>query len=148
MAFLRYMTDLYTSFQAGQRLIDGGELMTLASTLQSSAYGITAAAGGTQALAVQLEAYINRVETVASANDSVKLPQAVGGLSIIVINATGTSMQVFGQAANPATGAGDTIAANGASTQVATATGVAQAANTMMLYACSKPGEWKQGSMA
>ena len=48
---------------------------------------ITAHAGGGQASATQLAVAQNRVTVVATAADSVKLPVAAGGLSIVVSNA-------------------------------------------------------------
>lgn len=95
--------------------------------------GLTAHAGGTQAAALALTSKINRISTVASANDSVALPLAVAGISIEVVNgAAVNSMQVFGAGT-------DTI------NDVATATGVAQAAGKAASYFCttSAPaGKW------
>lgn len=51
------------------------------------ANGLTAFAGGGQGSAVPLTKSINRVTTVATAGDSVKLPAAIAGKSIVVINA-------------------------------------------------------------
>lgn len=81
---------------------------------------LTATAGGGQSGALLLTAYFNRVTTVASGNDSVRLPQStvspyqVGsvGCQIYVHNSGANSMQLFGSGT-------DTI--NG----VATGTGVA-----------------------
>lgn len=73
---------------------------------------ITAFATGGQANATLLPASISRVTTVGTAGDSVKLPITKGltGATILVINATGTSMNVF-----PATGeAIDNLGANAA----------------------------------
>jgi hypothetical protein len=136
--------DLFPSFINGPRLIDGGELAVEAGLLFSAKAGIVAGAGGTQPKAVLLSAAYNEVDTVASANDSVMLPLALPGSRVEVNNATATSLQVFGQAINPNTGVGDTIAANNSSTQQATATGVAHAANTSFTYICTTAGQWKQ----
>lgn len=96
----------------------------------SSADAITAYAGGGQTNAVGLTAMINRVSTVATAADSVKLPPSEVGLSITVINgAASNSMQVFGAGT-------DTI------NDVATATGVAQAAGKTAVYTCPVAGKW------
>lgn len=92
--------------------------------LGGNAIAITAFAGGGQASATQLGYGASRVDTVASANDSVKLPTAVIGARCLVQNNTATSMQVFGSGT-------DTI--NG----VATATGVAHAANKAAIYECT-----------
>lgn len=114
--------------------------------------GLTARPGGGAALATQLPAGVNRVETVATAADSVILPSATPGAICWVINATATSMQVFAQPSNDANplqapgGANveDTIAAAGSSTQTSGATGVAQAANIPAIYVCAVVGQWKQ----
>lgn len=94
--------------------------------------GLTAAAGGTQAAALALSATksVHRVSTVATAADSVKLPAATAGQVHFVMNsAAANSMQVFGSGT-------DTI------NDVATATGVAQAAGKGALYVCVSAGKW------
>ncbi len=96
----------------------------------SFAGGLTAFAGGGQASALQLAATINRVSTVATLADSVKLPASAAGLMITVINASAKDMQVFGAGT-------DTI--NG----VATATGILQPANSIAVYVCTAAGVWE-----
>lgn len=96
----------------------------------SFAPALTAAAGGTQAAALALTAMINRVSTVATQADSVKLPTSQAGLAIMVINRGATPMQVFGAGT-------DTI--NG----IATATGISQGVNTAAVYVCSVAGNWE-----
>jgi pyruvate/2-oxoacid:ferredoxin oxidoreductase alpha subunit len=97
---------------------------------QSVETGITAAAGGTQAGARALTKTINHVTTVATAADSVKLPSSEVGMVIHVVNgAAANSMQVFGAGT-------DTI------NDVATATGVAQAAGKSATYVCPVAGKW------
>lgn len=96
----------------------------------SAATGITAYAGGGQTNATQLAAQINHVTTVATAADSVKLPASAVGMTVVVINgAASNSMQVFGAGT-------DTI------NDVATATGVAQAAGKTATYHCPVAGKW------
>lgn len=106
--------------------------------VQSSAAGITAEAAGTQAAATLLTKTVNSVDTVAGAADGIKLPLAVAGTIIYLTNNTATSMQVFGDGTDTINiGAGD----------VATATGVAQAANKSAIYFCtvSAPaGKWQR----
>ena len=76
--------------------------------LYSATDAITAKPSGTQATSVLLSSVFNRVTVVATGGDSVLLPLAAPGLSIIVTNATAaTSMGIF-----PAVG--DTINALGA----------------------------------
>lgn len=96
---------------------------------QSAADAITAFAGGGQTNATALPASFNRVATVATANDSVKLPASVAGRSVYVVNGSANSMQVFGAGT-------DTI------DDVATATGVAQAAGKSATYFCPVAGKW------
>jgi hypothetical protein len=93
---------------------------------------VTAFAGGGQAGATQLVAGINVVTVVATAADSVKLPLAVLGQSVVVINTSANAVQVFGAGT-------DTI--NG----IASATGISQAAGTTKTYVASKSapaGAW------
>jgi hypothetical protein len=94
--------------------------------------GLTAHAGGGQANALQLQYDGASVGTVASANDSVKLPSAVPGSEYNLVNDAATnSMQVYGAGT-------DTI------NKVATATGVAQAAGVAAYYFCVTKGNWSR----
>ncbi|MCX5495380.1 hypothetical protein OSH11_11730 [Kaistia dalseonensis] len=98
--------------------------------VQSAADALTAYAGGGQTNALQLAKGVNRISTVATAADSVKLPASVAGMVVFVINgAASNSMQVFGAGT-------DTI------NDVATATGVAQAAGKSAVYICPVAGKW------
>jgi len=91
--------------------------------------GITAHAGGGQASAVALTAWYNRIDTVTTAADSVKLPAPsyVSQVIAVMNNDGANSMQVFGSGT-------DTI--NG----VATATGVAHAAGKLAFYIAESIG--------
>lgn len=91
------------------------------------ANGLTAHAGGGQANALQLGYGASEISTVASANDSVKLPAAVINAVAVVTNLSVTSAQVYGNGT-------DTI--NG----VATATGVALAGGATAMYRCTVSG--------
>jgi hypothetical protein len=145
MALPSTVLGFFLSFIPGSRLVDGGELQTEANLLFSTASGLTAHSGGTQAPALPLTAAINEVSVVGAGNDSVMLPIALPGMRVIIINDTAaTSMQVYGQTLNPNTGVGDTIAAHNSQTQAATATGVAQAGATIAEYWCFAAGKWKQ----
>lgn len=101
--------------------------------LSSAADAITAFASATQANATQLTAEKNNVTVVVTAADGVKLPLAEAGAVVFLTNSDSTdSMQVFGAGT-------DTI------NNVATATGVAQAAGKSAVYFCvaSAPaGKW------
>lgn len=112
------------TFTAGADLVVGGI------ERHSTADALTAYAGGGQTNALQLTKGINRISTVATAADSVKLPASTAGMVVFVINgAASNSMQVFGAGT-------DTI------NDVATATGVAQAAGKSALYVCPVAGKW------
>lgn len=98
--------------------------------LSPAADALTAHAGGGQTSALALTAVVNRVATVATGADSVKLPASVAGLTVVVINDAATNaLQVFGKSP-------DTI------NDVATATGVSQLAGTAVAYHCPVAGKW------
>lgn len=96
---------------------------------ESASNTLTAHAGGGQTNALQLTSELNRITTVATAGDSVMLPAAVQGLTILIDNAGANQMQVYGNGT-------DTI--NG----VATATGVSQMAGSEVIYVCHGTGTW------
>jgi hypothetical protein len=96
---------------------------------ESASDSLTAHAGGGQGSALALVSELNRVTTVASAGDSVALPASAPGLTIFIENAGANAMQVYGAGT-------DTI--NG----VATATGVSQMANSVVVYTCYTAGAW------
>jgi hypothetical protein len=107
------------------RRLQVGELI-----FESAQDGIVAHAGGGQTSAFDLgPVEMNRVSTVATAGDSVRLPPAQPGLGIILVNHGANSMQVFGQP-------GDTI------NDVASATGVPQMVNSWVFYGCFTAGAW------
>lgn len=91
--------------------------------------GITAKAGGTRPLAVQIVSTLNRVTTVASIGDSVILPISSAGVIVTLVNAGANAMQVFAQG-------NDTIDGT------AGATGYSQAAGKTAQYTCTLAGAW------
>lgn len=105
--------------QSAYALPPGGKVQT----------GVTAKAGGTQAAATAVTGDVVVVGTVATAADSIRLPAAVAGASMLVFNDGANSMQVFGAGT-------ETI------NNVATATGVAQGSKVGALYACVQDGKW------
>jgi hypothetical protein len=111
-------------------ITDSGLTIVDGSIIPSVTNAITAHAGGGQTLATALTTIVNRVTTVATAGDSIKLPASVAGLSITVINSGANPMQVFGAGT-------DTI--NG----VATATGVSQLPNSVVRYVSAVAGLWQ-----
>lgn len=117
------------TFQGGFRMPSGSALQALSDLAASVQSPLTALAGGAKAGATQINAANVQVDTVANAADSVLLPPAVPGMQIFVANTSANSMQVFGSGT-------DTI------NNVATATGVAQAAGKSAVYFCTSAGKW------
>ena len=137
--------DFLPSFVAGNRLIDGGELLSLANMLLATTTGITALSGGNAAGGTQLQPGWNRVDTCAADADSVRLPPAIANSICAIYNNTAHTVQVFGQQANQGSiAAGDKIIAAGNNTQIAVATGLAQTTAQFAIYVCFTQGLWKQ----
>ena len=91
---------------------------------------LTANSGGGQANAVQLNYHITRVTTVGAGGDSVKLPKALVGMQMVVINAAASnSMNVFPSS-------GEQINALGNDTAFAVA------ANKAAWFICALNGQW------
>lgn len=101
---------------------------------QSTTDSITAHAGGGQANATALTTTINRVATVATAADSVKLPTSAAGMVVTVINSGANACQVFGN---------NTATING----VASGTGVSLASGKTAVYSCVTAGAWFGGAL-
>lgn len=95
----------------------------------STQTGVTARAGGGQALATQLNASQVQISVCATTADSVKLPPSQPGLQITIVNNGAASCNVF-----PATG--EQINAGGANTAAA------QAAAAITIYYCFVTGNW------
>lgn len=144
MSLASSILQLFTSFQPGPRLIDGSDLQTQANFLFSAQTGIIAAARGGQANATPLQAAYNRIDTVATASDSVQLPQAIPGLQVTVKNNTATLLAIFGIPLNPVTGVGDTIASSQSNTQQPTATGITLATTLTADFICFTAGQWQE----
>lgn len=109
--------------------VDQSDVPGVIRDMGSAANGITARAGGGQANATALTKAINRVTTVGTAGDSVKLPAAKAGASIAVINSTATSMNVFPQTGEDINDLGDNAA-------------YAVAANKAVMFLCAVDGTW------
>jgi hypothetical protein len=118
-----------TNYNAGAVAITGGTITLTGLLTEFAANSITAHSGGTQALGTALTAQLNRVSTVANPADSILLPASVPGLAITVVNNGANAMQVFGAGT-------DTI--NG----IATAVGVSQMVNSIVIYNCTVAGAW------
>lgn len=90
---------------------------------------IVAFAGGGKASATALTNTLNRIVTVASANDSVVLPPAIAGSEVTVINAGANTAAVFSKGT-------DTIGTNNAATADTISTTKAKK------YTCITRGKW------
>src|SRR5579872_2320680 len=99
--------------------------------LESFQDNITATASGTQATAFPITTMTSRITTVATAADSVALPASQPGMELMVINHGANAMQVYGNLQEGAT-----------IDDVATATGVSQMANSLVIYTCVTAGSW------
>jgi hypothetical protein len=117
------VTNPFKFGAAGISFDTGGKIF------RSSTNAITAFAGGGQTSATALTSDFNRVTTVATSGDSVKLPASVAGLEIFVANAGAAPMDVFPFL-------GDTIAP--AAVNIA----YRLAAGTSMLFVCTIAGTW------
>lgn len=110
--------------------VDPSDISGVLSQENSAQDAITAFAGGGQASARLLTRTINRITTVATAADSVKLPVAVPGMQVTVINAAAANaMNVF-----PATG--------GFINALAVNTALSVAANKAIVFVCPVAGRW------
>lgn len=99
--------------------------------VKTATSGITAFAGGGQASATLLASDINRVTTVASANDSVKLPVSVAGAEVIVINDGVENLAIYGNGS-------DTISNLPSSTYF-----TLSARTKVARFICAVAGNWK-----
>jgi hypothetical protein len=98
--------------------------------VQSVVDNITAKAGGGQANAILMTAAINRVTTVGSSADSVKLPPSLAGLDVVVINAAAAN------AMNVYPTSGEAINALSADTAFSVT------ANKVATFYCCTAGRW------
>jgi len=112
-------TVTITNFNTSTLVIGGG----------GGTDSITAFATGGQTNATAMTSNVNRVTTVATAADSVKLPAATAGRVVYVANDGANSMQVFGAATETING-------------VASATGVPQPVGTRVAYISAADGKW------
>lgn len=110
--------------------VDDQDTRGVLADMMSAVSGITASATSNQAGATPLTRTINRITTVASAGDSVRLPAALPGAMILVKNTTATSMDVF-----PATGENINALADNAAFAVG--------ATTSRMFFCALAGTWE-----
>ena len=91
--------------------------------------GITAAVASTQAGGVPIQSAFNRVATVANAGDSVTLPVAVPGASLVITNGSATSMDVF-------------PAVDGIINALSADAAFAMAGGVTAMFVCTLAGRW------
>lgn len=124
------VTTLLNALAGGGTIGTAGAGTAIAGYLERSlTTGITAFAGGGQTNATALVKDFNRVTTVATAADSVRLPVSVAGMENVVVNDAAVAMQVFGAGTETIDG-------------IATATGISQAAGSTVVYRCFVAGNW------
>lgn len=107
--------------------------------LLSSADGLTARAGGGQALGTAINANITRFTTVATIADSATLPPSVPGMQLLVINGAANSMNVF-----PNPGGTTTEKINGGGANAA----YALPGNNQATFVCLTAGQWWAAKVA
>lgn len=112
-----------------KQYVDESDITSTFKDMTSALSGIVAFPTGGQVGATLLAHSINRVTTVATLGDSVRLPAALPGMSLVVTNRGAASMNVF-----PATG--DTINALAANAALAVAVG------TTVNFTCAQAGAW------
>jgi len=136
----------FLSFVPGLRLVDGGDLLALTNSIGSYTNGITAGVTATLALATQLTATFNSVDTSTnSGTDGVILPPALPGMEIEIDNNTANTIYVWGVGANQNNGgAADLIIASGSYGNGNAAAHVALASTKASSYQCFTAGIWKQ----
>ena len=123
-------TEIYSGAGFGSTTNPTFGNVTLTGLLtESFTDNITAFAGGGQAGATAIASEIARVTTVATAGDSVKLPAAAPGLTIMVIHHGAKPMQVCGAGTDQID-------------DQAAATGVSQMVNSVCIYVCTTTGKW------
>lgn len=127
--------SVFTSFQPGYRLVDGGDLLTVAHLLFSATEG--AQGGNTEATATTLENYI----TDAEGGTTFVLPPGIQGRTVRLVNNSQSTIQVYGMSPNPQTGFIDTIAPASTTAQELM---VNQQPGEASEYWCFAPGLWKQ----
>lgn len=116
----------------GFGLQDGNWLQALANGQNNSAQaGFTAQADNSKANATQLPAGVAmiKISTVAGANDSCLLPQALAGVAVLVYNNGASTVDLFGKGT-------DTIAS------AATANAYSLTTKQSALFFCMVDGNW------
>lgn len=120
--------EIFTSFQPGFRLIDGGDLQQMANVLLSARDNIDGGTGESDAY--PLQTYISQVVS----GDSVQLPPGLPGRYLWVFNDSANPLQVYAMAPNPLTGYADEVDGDIMFTQ---------SPGSVVEYICYSTGLWK-----
>lgn len=113
------------NYTSGRQLVLGADMSNIINQLNSISIGIVAHVGGGQVAATQLNAATNVVATVATANDSVKLPIGFPGLKVVIINQNANAVGVYGYNSTDTINGGATVnQAQGTKTYVCVSAGV------------------------
>lgn len=118
------------NFLRGFRMPSGDDVQALRNLGYSWGAPITAHAGGGFGGATGLIYTINSIGTCEADGDSVKLPQAIPGLGLIVKNTTGHAAQVFAFTAS------DTIDGNPGDV------GISLTGGSKLFFQCADDGDW------
>lgn len=123
--------DLGQRFIPSKQLLPGSWANAVTDAL-TSYQTVTATPSGTQATSTLLNAANVNITVVATAADGVKLPPAVVGMEISIVNSDAAdAAQIFASGS-------DTINAT------AGATGVSLAAGAAAIFRCIKAGNWRR----
>ena len=131
----RVNTSLYRSMLPGL-VISPVQYGNIA-VLDVTADALTAVASGTQTTALLLSAILNRITTVVTGGDAVRLPPSLAGMKITISNAAANAVNVFpSSAAQGGVTGGDSINALSQNTAYSQATG-------RTTFYCYTTGVWQ-----
>lgn len=126
------INTLTQRFISSRQLLPGDWANAVNDALASSNQSVTATPAGTQATSVLLNSSNINIAVVVTANDGVKLPPAVAGLEISIVNSDAAdAAQIFASGS-------DTINATAGSV------GVSLAAGAAAIFRCIKTGNWRR----
>lgn len=123
--------DITQRFVSSRQLLPGSWANAITDSL-TSAQPITATPAGTQATSILINSANVNITVVATANDGIKLPPALAGMVVNIVNSDAAdAAQIFASGS-------DTINAT------AGATGVSLAAGAAIVLRCIKNGNWRR----
>ena len=148
ISLFSYLTDFYGKF--GEALISRGALTQLANFTVGSRNSIVALPGGAQAGSPVLSIGSNELNTVATTNDSVQLPPAIPGATVVVNNNGASTAKIYANIAPNLNNANalNQIVANATVALTANATAITLASGYTLGFVCTTIGRWKQQYVA